>query len=318
MSTAPHSLHRTGLRFGLACLLACSGCASLQQQATRGIADLLTGDEVARVFLSEDDPELVRASLPFALKTNEILLQRDPDNLALRLALARGYGAYAFLFADAEARRLREIDYAQSQAQQARAARLYLRARDHAMHALEQRHPGLPPKLRSDPHRALRAIGTEDASLVYWAAAPWAAAIRNSPQQMERLAELPTVEAMMRRLLEVAPDYDQGAVHEFFIRFEGGRSPAMGGSPDRARHHFAEAVRLSEGRRPGPYLAIAETVAVQEQDADAFIDLLQQALAIDIQQVPEERLLNLHHQNIARQLLTQIDHYFLLEEEIDP
>ena len=295
-----------------------SGCATLQRQAARGVTDLLAGDAVARVFLSENDPELVRASLPFALKTNEILLENDPHNPALRLSLARGYAAYACAFLDTEAQRLRETDYERSRALQTRAERLYLRARDHAKHALEQRHPGLFAALRTEPESALNRLVPNDADLVYWAAASWAAAIRNAPQRMDRLAELPIAGAMMRRLLVLDPTYDQGAVHEFFIRFEGARSPAMGGSPERARHHFDEAVRLSRGRRLSPYLALAETVAIQEQDVALFRGLLRQALSFDIEQAPEERLLNTLHQETAQWLLAREDHYFLLDEEIEP
>jgi len=67
----------------------------------------------------------------------------------------------------------------------------------------------------------------------------------------------------------------------------------MGGSIERARRHFEEAVRLSEGRRVGPFLALAETVSVRLQDRKEFESLLKRALAIDPGARPEWRLANL-------------------------
>lgn len=308
---------RTRLGRGALPLLAVTltGCASIERRALRGATDLLAGDAVARVFLSEEDPELVRASLPFALKTNEVLLESDPHNATLLLSLARGYAAYAYAFVDAEAQRLRDEDLSESRTLQARAARLYLRARDYGLRGLSLRIPEFAARLKADPDSTLALTTPEDAPLLYWSAAAWAAAIQADSQSMDRVAELPHAEAMMRRVLALRPDYDQGSVHEFFLRLDGSRSPAAGGDPERARRHFEEAVRLSGGRRASPYVALAETVAVQQQDLELFQSSLQQALAVDVSRAPEDRLANVLAQDKARWLLGRIDYYFLTETE---
>ena len=96
----------------------------------------------------------------------------------------------------------------------------------------------------------------------------------------------------MRRVLALDEGYDAGAVHEFFISFEGGRSPIMGGSPERAMRHFRRAVELSHGQRATPYLAVATTVAVQSQDAALFDKMLGKVLAMNVDQAPAWRLEN--------------------------
>ena len=59
------------------------------------------GGAVQRVhgaFVSDDDPELVRSAVPFALKAEESLLSAEPGHRGLLLALARGFTQYAVSF----------------------------------------------------------------------------------------------------------------------------------------------------------------------------------------------------------------------------
>ena len=65
------------------------------------------------------------------------------------------------------------------------------------------------------------------------------------------------------------------------------------------------------GHRVGPYVSLAETVVVAEQDWQEFENLLKTALAIDPEQAPSIRLLNVIAQQRARWLLDRIDHYFI-------
>jgi hypothetical protein len=85
----------------------------------------------------------------------------------------------------------------------------------------------------------------------------------------------------------------------------------MGGSEDRAREHFQRAIAISKGGKPGPYVTLAETVAVQKQDRKEFEDLLNQALAIDPEKNQSERLVTILMQRKARALLAKEDELFI-------
>ena len=145
---------------------------------------------------------------------------------------------------------------------------------------------------------------------MYWTAASWGSLISNSKDDPDLLADLPLVEALVRRALELEEAYDHGALHEFMITFEGSRSDTMGGSTARAREHFDRAMALSEGRRAAPLVALAETVSVRSQDRAEFESLLQRALAIDPDARPEWRLANLVMQRRASWLLEREDFLF--------
>src|SRR5690606_32961424 len=84
---------------------AVSGC-SVRRFAIGKIGDALAGG--AGVYASDDDPELVGAALPFALKTMEGLLAQDPGNADLLLAAASGFAQYAWGWVQLPAQRLRE------------------------------------------------------------------------------------------------------------------------------------------------------------------------------------------------------------------
>ncbi|RLC08972.1 MAG: hypothetical protein DRH43_09065, partial [Deltaproteobacteria bacterium] len=64
-------------------LLLATGCGVLRRAATHHIADVFSGTSGSNVFSQDNDPELIREALPFALKTYEALLVSDPKNRSL-------------------------------------------------------------------------------------------------------------------------------------------------------------------------------------------------------------------------------------------
>ena len=109
--------------------------------------------------------------------------------------------------------------------------------------------------------------------------------------------------------LDLDDAYDDGAAHEFFISYEAGRP---GGSLEAARVHYERALELSGGERASVFLALAESVSVAEQDVAEFRALLNQARAIDPDETPDSRLLNIVAQERADWLEGQIPELFLV------
>jgi predicted anti-sigma-YlaC factor YlaD len=68
---------------------------------------------------------------------------------------------------------------------------------------------------------------------------------------------------------------------------------------------------FSKGRRAAPLVAFAETVDVGLQNRAEFVKLLNQALAIDVNALPEQRLANVIAQRRARWLLARMDRLFV-------
>ena len=295
--------------FLTASLLA-SGC-SVRRVAVQSLANALAagGD----TYATDDDPELVAAAIPFGLKTMEALLAEAPEHDGLLLAASSGFTQYAFAFVQGEADLVEEKDLARATALRARARKLYARALRYGLRGLEARHPGFEAGLRDENRRpaTLAATTKADVPLLYWTGAAWGAAISLSKENAELTADQGLAEALERRALALDETFGRGAIHDFFISFEGGRPAAAGGSVGRARAHLERAVALSEGKRAAPYVSFAESVSVGAQNRAEFEELLKKALAVDPDAVPELRLANTVSQRRAAWLLARVDELFL-------
>ncbi len=296
--------------FALIMTLGLPGC-SVRTVAVNGLAGALAagGD----IYASDDDPELVAAAVPFGLKTIEALLTETPMHAGLLLAATSGFTQYGYAFVQAEADFAEEKDLSRATALRARARKLYSRALRYGLRGLEVRHPGFEKGLRDDLVRdeTLAATTKADVPLLYWTGAAWGAAISLSKENADLTADLGLVEALERRALALDEGFGLGAIHDFFIAFEGGRPPAAGGSVDRALGHLERAIALSGGKRAAPFVSFAETVSVGTQNRADFEALLKRALAIDPDAAPELRLANTVSQRRATWLLARADELFL-------
>jgi predicted anti-sigma-YlaC factor YlaD len=299
----------TARLLALACALAVlPGCALVKHKAVGMVASTLAsgGD----VFTRDDDPELVAQAIPFGLKLYESLLDSAPKNKDLLLAACSNFTQYGVAYLDTEATVLGEAKHHDEVAHlNARALKIYLRARDYCLRAMEVRFPGIGPTLAGDPVAALTRARKQDVPVLYWMAASWGSAIALGLDRPELLIDLPTVRALAERALALDEQWHKGALHEMFISLDS-LPEALGGSTAHARAHFKRAVDLQQGRSAGPYLALAVGVAVPAQDRVEFEALLEQALAIDPEKDPGNRLVTLIQQRRAQALRDQIGTLF--------
>jgi predicted anti-sigma-YlaC factor YlaD len=289
----------------LASILGAGGC-SIKRLAVNSLARALasSGD----LFASDEDPELIRDAVPFALKTIEGLLVEAPDHPGLLLSACKSFTQYAYAFVETDARLLEFSDYRASASLEERALRMYLRARGYGMRLLELDQPGIAERLMTEPDVA--AAELDDVAALYWTGAAWGSAISLGKDRPDLVADLPAVEALIRRAVQLDEGYEGGAVHAALISLES--LPAnMGGSLELARTHFERAVELSGGVMAGPYVTMAESVSVRTQDREEFESLLAAAMAIDPDENPGSRLENLIVQRRARHMLDNADQLFL-------
>ena len=290
-----------------ACVLVGVSACSLKTMAVKTVANTLS--ENGDVFSRDDDPELVREAVPFALKLYESLLDSVPDHAPLLLATCSAFTQYAFAFVETDAEVAGQARYEETKALKARALKLYLRGRGYCLRGMEVRFPGSSQGLLSNPDAVLAKARKTDVPLLYWAAASWGAAISLGIDQPDLVIDFPTVRTLAERALALDETWNKGALHELMISLDS-LPDALGGNVERARTHFTRAVELQQGASPGPYVALATGVAVPAQDRAEFERLLQQALAVDPEKDPSNRLSTLVTQRRARALLEQIDSRF--------
>ncbi len=271
------------------------GC-STSQLVARGAAPLI--DSGMAAMNREADLELARASLPANLKMIDALLLADPGNTHYRIQAAMGFYGYALGFVEDDTPE--------------RAAGLYRRAYEHARQALEA--SGIPaPVLKGDPQQLDAALARLDARAVpalFWTASAWGKWIETQLDDPERLAELPRVEALMRRVLALDEQYYFGGAHIFFGAYYGGRAPMFGGDFAKSAQHFDQANRINQNQLLLVEVYRAQYLLRQMGDRAAF-----HAALIAVQDAPDSgnaelNLANAIARNKAGKLLAQEEQLF--------
>jgi hypothetical protein len=276
--------------------------------AVKTVANTLsdTGD----VFTRDDDPDLIRDATPFALKLYESLLESVPTHVPLLVSTCSGFTQYGYAFLEAEADGLDASRRNEATALRERALKHYLRGRGYCLRGIDARlGKGSSQALLGDPAPLLQKAQKTDVPLLYWSAASWGAAISLGIDRPDLAVDFPTVRALADRALALDSGWNRGAIHELMISLDS-LPEALGGNPERAREHFKTAVDIQKGLSPGPYVALATGVAVPTQDRAEFERLLKQALEIDPEKDPSNRLVILVTQRRARVLLDRIDEKF--------
>jgi predicted anti-sigma-YlaC factor YlaD len=288
-------------------LLCC--CSSIKTLTVSKIGDALAGG--GSLFSTDDDPDLIKAAAPFSLKMMEGLLQQTPNHKGLLLACSSGFTQYAFAFVASEADQIEDVNLEKATELRSRSKRLYLRARKYGLRGLEVDRPGFENVLRKGPKEAVNTLALRDVPLMYWTAISWVAATSVVKDDADLIADLPIVEALIYRALELDEKFNNGAIHSFLIAYEMGNETGGGDPEKKAREHFRRAVELSRGQLAGPFVSLAESVSVAQQDKTEFQDLLGKALQIKVDEKPEFRLENLLIQRRARWLLSRENQLFV-------
>ncbi len=223
------------------------GCAgAMQRMAADQTAAIF--DRSAVVFQQETDVAIARAAAPGNLKMIEGLLVVRPDDERLLRLASRGWFEYAFAFIEGDLESLDESAPAWD-ATRERAANLYARSRRFAMHWLELRRADIARAIEQGSVDALRAAlaGAErdDAEVLLWVAQPWGASIQLRLDDPEALMEVPLVEALMQRVVELDESVYYGAAHLFLGALYASVPADLGGNAARAKEHFDRARALA-------------------------------------------------------------------------
>ena len=292
-----HPYHRTKtiITILVVILTLCSaGCARLIASAAKPVIDDLTGS-----FLKQNDPDLAREGAPAFLLILDGLIANQPENEELLLAGAQAYAAYAGAFVAGS-----DPDWA---------ARMYTKAKKYSLKALSLRNEDFAEVVDSPYEEFIQCLPTfdkEDVPSLFWAASCWAGWIQASSGSWDALAQIPRVDAMIGRVLELDETYYYGGPHLFKGVLLTILPPAAGGRPEQARAHFEKAIEISEGKFLTAYVLYAKKYARLLFDRELHDRLLKKAIEGRADEVAELTLINTIAQEQARELLDSADDYF--------
>lgn len=283
-----------------------SGCIS--KIAINAVANTLSGS-TGGSFTQDNDLQFVGESLPFVLKLMESVQESAPEHQGMLDTLCSSYTQYAVVYVQWPAEQLRYDDFDGYEAGMSRSRKFLRRAQAYCAGSLELLYPGFGEQLYFDTEAALAQTTVEDVPRLYWAGAVWLARISISKEDMEAIGELPFAAALLQRAMELDPEWEQGSLHEMMILLE--PNLPMPGGLDRAREHYEVAVALSQGTTASPYLSLATSVSISNQNRDEFVELMNKALEVDVEAHPDNMLANLYAQEQALFYLDHLDDLFV-------
>ena len=225
----------------------------------------------------ETDLQLAKDASAFYLKFSESVLREVPQHTALTTAVAAGYTQYAYAFVSFEAEQLEQNDRAKAALMRERAAKLYARANNHAMKALNKLYPNIAQTLEATDSAKWPTIDKAHVPLVYWASASMGGWISMSKDSPEVVANLPVAQRLAEAAWKVEPSFQKGALSSLMATYEAAR---IGGSMAKAKAYVDQAIEEAKGESAGPWVTRAEVLAVSQHDQKMFTESLQQACAI--------------------------------------
>jgi predicted anti-sigma-YlaC factor YlaD len=277
------------------------------------VSDALTGSGSSDVFTGDSDPELVGDALPFAIKMYEALLAQNPNHDGLLLTTGSLFVMYANAFVQTPAEMLDSVEYYDERnAGLDRAKKLYLRGTKLLYSALDKKFPGFSSASAQDNSIAplLKKCKKDDVPLLYWTAAGGLAAYSIDVFDFELGSSIPDWGAMIARAYELDPDFNNGAIDDFYIQFYAAMPEILGGDKSKVEDHFRKALEKSGYKSAGPYVSYAKSICVPAQNYEGFKDNLEKALAIDPDEDTSNRLVNILTQKKAKYMLDNAYEFF--------
>jgi len=275
--------------------LSLTSCFSSQQLITDKAVGLFR--EVSLSANRQSDIALVRQGLPAYLMMIDGMIQAYPDNPDLLLAGAQAYASYTALIDEEES---------------SRSSQLIQKAKGYALKALELNplFKGAVDKPFDLFQKQIRETEKSHVPLLFWVGSIWGTWIAQGPDSMEGMADLPKVEALMERVLQLDPGFYYGGPHLFKGILLSARPVQFGGDLKKAEAHFNQALTYSAGKFLMTSVYFAQYYAKQRLDRDLFVNTLNKVLSISADIEPDLTLINTLAQQKAKKLLAQVDEFF--------
>jgi hypothetical protein len=188
---------------------------------------------------------------------------------------------------------------------------LYARGRQYALRSLELK--GLKDPLQKpfdDFLQGLKRFKKKDVPVLFWTATCWASWIRLNLDSMEALSELPRVEGMMKRVLELDEGFHYGGAHLFMGIWYASRPKIAGGDLKKSQEHFLRALDLGKKKFLMAYVYYASHYARKTADKELFVSTLEKVLETPAETSPDLILVNTIAKRQAKELLSHREEYF--------
>lgn len=268
-----------------------AGCG-IKQTAVNVTAQIMSTGTPA-IEEEEDVAYANQASLA-SLKTLEAMQRSNPNDSTTLFLLTKSFGAYTFAFVENDILEAKGNNEAFEKLATERAKRFYGRGKKFGVLLLSKNKAFKKTVVGplDDFKAALNKFHKKDVPDLFWTAFNWGNLINFSKDSPEAIVELPKVEAIMRRVIELDDTYNYSGPHLFLGAFYASRPPMLGGQPEEAKKEFELAIEQTAGKYYMAKVLYAQFYAVQTQNKGLFESLLKEVANADPAIMPNQRLAN--------------------------
>lgn len=280
----------TALFFSVFFLLI-TACSSIVSSTATKMAENLS-----YTILNSDDPKTISYGAPAYLLLMDSFLVDSKNDPKLLQSGAMLYSAYSSIFVTEPTRAIKMSNKALSYAEQAlcinNAKLCNIRENNFA-----------------DFTKKLEFINKKNLHSWYVFGSTWAGWIKANSGSMSAIAELPKVTLIMSRIIAIDETWENGQTHLYMGVLTTLLPPALGGKPEQGRHHFEQAIKLSQGKNLMAKVLFAEKYSRLVFNQELHDQLLQEVIQAD-PYFENLTLMNILAQDKAHILLASSPDYF--------
>lgn len=238
------------------------------------------------------DYHVARGAAQSGLAQMEGMHRLAPDNLDVLFMLTRSWTQYGFAFSQDEMESAEEGSDAYEDAKQ-RATFAYNRAVKYGLELLSMRAEGFE-QVRSSEAKMKQWLkdnfdSKEDAPNLFWAGYGWMARASLLRDQPALVAELYVGVEMIKRSLELDPDYFNSNGYTALASYH---ARAKLAEPEEAKRLFELVLQKTNHKSLLVQVSYAERYACVVGDRKLYDQLLNEALSFDLDSAPNNRLQN--------------------------
>lgn len=268
-----------------------NGCSFFVSKASQSM-----GENLSQVILNYDDPETVADAIPAYLLLSESLVIADPENAALLASTSTLYSSSIALLVDEPEREKKMSD----------------KALDFALRSACI-HDDILCQLNKKQYQSFEQIimqtSLDDIDVLYTLGVAWASWIQANKSDWNAIAQLAQVKLIMRQVVALDNEYKQGNGYVYLGVLSSLLPPALGGTPEIARKHFEQALKLSEQRNLMVHVMYAKQYARMMFDRELHDRLLNTVMSAQVEQIGLT-LMNTLARRQAKVLLNSAEQYF--------
>jgi len=292
--------------------LGASGCSLSRIAADSTAGVLADAAPAARGYFDYESAGISAAS---GIVQLEGMHSISPDNEELSLTLAQAYVVYAFGWVqDEREEAMFAGDFERTDYHQQRAYNMYKRAYDLVFRIVCERDDQIVKLAKGDPDLLVKHLRAEwddpedDIELTFWWALTWGSVVTNSPD-FDALIDFNAVKAVAAHVVYLDETYENAGALAMLGGYESSYPEQLGGNWKRGKELFQRAIELSKRRNHLHMINYARTYALNAQDKELFVSLLNEVLnAPDLGD--DVRLSNKVARRRAQRYLRNIDQWF--------